>query len=168
MINILDDEHLYQWDSNRKVVLDDIDALATEVHFAQYCASNRALIVPVKTAPNGVKYAEIPNNFLCDGKDVCAWTWEKGRTINGRRFKVISRVKPADYAYTPTEVLNYEHLRQEILDIFQEFEVAVATDYETLKNKPKINSVELVGDKNWKELGLESASVEEIDALFAN
>ena len=167
MITLLDDR-LYQWDSGQKVMLTDVDAMATEVHFAHYCASNLALIVPVKTTAVGGKYAEIPNNLLCEAKTLCVWTWAEDKTITGVRFKVEPRVKPADYVYTPTDVLNFEHLRQELLDMFQEFEVQNASDYELLKNKPKINSVELIGDKNWKELGLESASVEDIDGLFVD
>lgn len=44
--------------------------------------------------------------------------------------------------------------------------VAGATDYNRLKNKPTINSVELVGNKDLTELGAESIQGYEIKNLF--
>lgn len=161
------DDRLYQWDSNQMVKLDGRDAdEATEVHFAQFCGEAKALIVEVKDF-NGMKVADIPNSFLTETKSICAWTWHADETISGERFQVIERARPSDYAYTPTEVLNFEHLRQELLDLFQEFELSAATDYEALKNKPRINNVELVGDRQLSELGMETATDQDIDGMFA-
>lgn len=42
----------------------------------------------------------------------------------------------------------------------------VATDYLPLKNKPKINSVELVGDKSFEDLGSSSLTNMEIDSII--
>lgn len=39
-------------------------------------------------------------------------------------------------------------------------------DYNRLKNKPSINDVELVGDKSFAQLGLESLTNEEIEILL--
>lgn len=39
-------------------------------------------------------------------------------------------------------------------------------DYEELKNKPQIESVELVGNKTFEELGLESIDNEELMSLL--
>ena len=36
--------------------------------------------------------------------------------------------------------------------------VSIATDYNPLKNKPRINGVELVGNKTTEELGIEASS----------
>ena len=41
-----------------------------------------------------------------------------------------------------------------------------STDYEKIKNKPQINNVELIGNKNFKELGMESLSNMEIENLL--
>ena len=43
---------------------------------------------------------------------------------------------------------------------------ARAADYETLRNLPKVNDVELRGNKQIDELGLQEASNIEIDNLF--
>ena len=40
------------------------------------------------------------------------------------------------------------------------------SDYERLINKPKIEGVELIGDKTFDELGLEECSNEDILAMF--
>lgn len=40
------------------------------------------------------------------------------------------------------------------------------TDYEHLINKPKINTVELVGDKSFEQLGLERVTNTEIENMF--
>lgn len=42
----------------------------------------------------------------------------------------------------------------------------VSTDYNDLENKPKVNGVELVGDKNFTDLGTRSLTEEEIYYLF--
>lgn len=41
-----------------------------------------------------------------------------------------------------------------------------ATDYERLINKPKIESIELMGNKNFEDLGLEECSNDDILAMF--
>lgn len=41
-------------------------------------------------------------------------------------------------------------------------------DYNTLTNKPKIESVELVGNKSMSELGVETLSNSEIEAILNN
>jgi hypothetical protein len=43
---------------------------------------------------------------------------------------------------------------------------AKTMDYEALRNLPKINSVELKGNKQFEELGLQEVSNIEIDNLF--
>ena len=166
MIELEDENALYQWDSGRRVVLTGDDAKATQVHFAQYCSVAKALVVEVKDE-DGKKFADIPNVYLTEHKSICVWTWDADQTISGVRFRVKPRARPSDYIYTPTEVLNYESLKQWLLDQFQQFEVQIATDYNTLANKPRINGVELVDDKSFNELGIETATDKEIDDLFA-
>ena len=43
---------------------------------------------------------------------------------------------------------------------------ASEVNYEALDNKPKIESVELVGDKSFEELGMEKIGIEDIEKLF--
>lgn len=156
---------LYQWDQGRVVILTEKDAEANEVHFARYCSDPKALILPVKTNEDGEKYADIPNAFLCYDQTLCVWTWLDDKTISGSKFLVIKRARPIDYVYSPTEVLNYEHLKQWMLNQFKNLELKVQ-DYETLKNKPRIEDVELVGNRKLKELGIDLVSDQDIDDLF--
>lgn len=43
---------------------------------------------------------------------------------------------------------------------------ASEVNYEVLDNKPKIEGVELVGDKSFEELGMEKIGIEDIEKLF--
>lgn len=158
------DDRLYQWDSGHVVILSGDDAQATEVHFAQYCSRAEALVVAVRNQ-GGAMVADVPNAYLTGRADICAWTWADDQTISGTRFKVRERNKPADYVYTPTEVLNYEHLKQWMLDQFQQLQLD-NFDYDKLHNKPRINDVELSGNKELSEIGVETISDEDIDSLF--
>lgn len=161
---VLDDK-LYQWDSGHYVTLTGDDAKATEVHFAQYCAKAEALVVAVREQ-DGAKIADVPNSYLVDDKDICAWSWVDDQTISGSRFGVWPRARPSDYVYQPTDVLNYEHLKQWVMDEFAKFKVENASDYTSLKNKPRINDVELVGNKQLSEIGIEQITDDDIDSLF--
>ena len=59
---------------------------------------------------------------------------------------------------------------EEELDLNLENDVVGAgtSDYEELKNKPKINEVELRGNKDFEDLGLTPMSNLEIEKLFKN
>lgn len=47
-----------------------------------------------------------------------------------------------------------------------EVPVTGSTDYNDLTNKPKINTVELKGDKSFEDLGLQRITNREIEAMF--
>lgn len=158
---------LHQWDLGREVELTGPDAAATEVHFAQFCGGSRALVVEARLVGPGVRRAWIPNVYLQRSLSVCAWTWRDDRTISGSRFPVHSRPRPLDYTYEPTTVIDYEDLRQWVLDLLQDLMVEGTSDYELLAHKPKINHVELVGDRRLDEIGIDVATDLDIDGLFA-
>lgn len=40
------------------------------------------------------------------------------------------------------------------------------TDYERLRNKPQINEVELIGNKTFRQLGLDFATVAEVESIL--
>lgn len=42
-----------------------------------------------------------------------------------------------------------------------------SSDYNKLKNKPRINSVELVGDKSFDDLGMNTISNIELEEIFS-
>lgn len=161
-------DRLMQWDTGREVELTGPDAEAEVVQFAQYCSTAKALVVATRRVAPGVRRAPVPNVYLQGRKSVCAWTWADDRTISGTRFPVHARARPSNYVYTPTEVRDYEDLRQWVLDLLQTLVVEGTTDYELLHNKPRINHVELVGDRRLDEIGIDTATDLDIDGMFAD
>lgn len=156
---------LRQWDKNRKVTLTGRDAQASEVHFAQWCSSSKSLSVPIEIT-NGKYYAEIPNSYLMSDKDICVWTMTPENTMSGKiRLKVISCERPCDYVYCPTKVTNWTQMKQWVMNQFKDFQVEYS-DYNHLKNKPRINEVELVGNRDLEDIGIASVTIEDIDMLF--
>lgn len=166
MIQVVGDK-LYQWDSNRQVLLSGQDEAALAVHFAQVCSKDNALVVEIEETEEGQKVATIPNSLLVEDDNIYVWTWDGEDTISGRILIVTGRNKPSDYIYTPTEVLTIEKLMEWVKEQLESFEDVVANnDYVNLKNKPSIEGVELNGDKNLNEFGINLASNEDIDKLF--
>lgn len=164
MIRLFGDT-LYQWDLNRMVVLDGEDAEASQVHFAHVESPDDALIVEVKDW-GGMKVADIPNCLTVLDRNIHVWTWLDDDTISGVDIYVQGRNRPSDYAYTPTEVLTMESLKEWVRKALEDFKIQTATDYMDLKNKPSIESVELVNDRKLEEFGIEIATHERIDQIF--
>lgn len=160
---------LYQWDSNRQVLLTGDDASASQVHFTDICSGDNALVVEVKDI-NGQKIADIPNSLLMSGHDIKVYSWNDDHTIHGRAFPVTRRKRPSDYVYSPSDVVSMEKLTQRIDDLekkLEELEVAGGpSDYTMLENKPSINEVILDGDKSFEELGINEIESESIDKMF--
>lgn len=52
------------------------------------------------------------------------------------------------------------------IEVEKEVPVIVEGDYEALHNKPKINTVTLVGDKSFEDLGLERITNAELNEMF--
>ncbi len=80
----------------------------------------------------------------------------------------MGRSMKTDYSY-PGEQPSLEDLDKRV-DALEETPPGGTTDYEQLKNKPKINDVELVGNKTDKDLDIkggnpEAISDDEIDAI---
>ena len=51
---------------------------------------------------------------------------------------------------------------------FENVQVVETGDYEKLSNKPRIEEVILIGNKTFKQLGLESMTVQEVQAILYN
>lgn len=49
---------------------------------------------------------------------------------------------------------------------FGDVVIAHTDDYEKLRNKPKIEGVTLIGDKTFRQLGMDAASVQEVEAIL--
>ena len=106
-------KELYQWDVGvvADVRLDNVD----EVHFSnlRYGVSFN---IEVKD-----KTVEIPPEVLQSGADVFCWAFVRGEnggyTKKEQIFNVEKRPRPADYVYEPTEILSWETLKNDILNL---------------------------------------------------
>lgn len=116
-------EHLFQWDTNRRIIVDD-DSI-DEVHFCNK-TDTCSLVVEVKEIAiynNGketakARVAEVPNILLQTDFPIRVYAYLKdGYTKVEHCFKVKARTKPADYAYTETELKNYDTLNNKIDDV---------------------------------------------------
>lgn len=104
---ILDDgrSELWQWDTNRKLKLDDD---CTQVHFSNKLLGRSVDVDVVE------KVAIIPDFLLQSDNDLKVWafsgTAENGYTKIEMTFKVNRRNKPADYVFTPIEQKTIEDI----------------------------------------------------------
>lgn len=111
----LDDGHteLWQWDTGRKIVVDDKSV--SEVHYSKY-SSTKAI---TREVINGK--AEIPNYLLQDTHDVTVYAYsgsiENGYTMAEKTFNVIKKPKPANYVETEEDKAILAKLKEEIGDL---------------------------------------------------
>jgi len=106
-------EHFYQWDLNRRVIVED--SSITQVHFCNK-TDNCSLVVDVYEE-NGVYLADVPNILLQTDWKINVYGYDKEYTKHCNVFKVQNRTKPADYVYTETEVKSWEDLEERISEL---------------------------------------------------
>lgn len=99
-------EHLWQWDSNQRVMVED--NTISQVHFCNRTTPN-SLVVETYIE-DGELFANIPNILLQDNWDICVYAYCDCFTKVEERLKVKARSKPSDYVYTETEIVNYQTL----------------------------------------------------------
>lgn len=101
---------LYQWDTGRKVVIDD--ETIKQVHY-QNRFYGRTIDVDVS---NGT--AIIPDQLLQSFAPLVVFTWagsaEDGYTKIEKTFEVHKRNKPADYVFTPVDQKTLDDLQKQI------------------------------------------------------
>ena len=103
-------EKLYQWDLNRKLIVDD--SSIKEVHFAN-CLCTSAQVC--ETYQEGeLTVVNVPNNLLQEYMEVKVYGYDGEATKHGAVFEVERRTKPSDYVYTETEVKRFEDLEERI------------------------------------------------------
>lgn len=104
---------LYQWDTGRKVVIDDESI--KQVHY-QNRFYGRTIDVDVSGG-----FAIIPDRLLqsCYPLVVFAWAGsaEDGYTKIEKTFEVHKRNKPSDYAFTPVDQKTLDDLQKQIGDL---------------------------------------------------
>lgn len=106
-------EHLWQWDINQRVMVED--TTITEVHFCNKTTPN-SLVVETYIE-DGELFANIPNILLQDNWDICVYAYCDCYTKVEERVKVKARSKPSDYVYTETEVKEWNDLVQRLDEI---------------------------------------------------
>lgn len=111
MFKILDGRsEFYQWDLNRKIVVDD--ASMKEVHFCNRTGS--CSLVRDVYEVNGLYVADVPNILLQDNWDIKVYGFDTSYTKHAITFNVVARTKPESYIYTETEQLKWEQIEERI------------------------------------------------------
>lgn len=111
-------KNFYQWDLDQKVVFTGIQsANCVDVHFCNY-DSKEALVVTPDIDGDRLS-ACVPNILLQHPKPVIIYIYctdenTGSRTTHAVKIVVVPRPRPADYAYTETEVLCYRELDKRI------------------------------------------------------
>ena len=125
MFYILDGRsHFYQWDIDRKVVVED--KTVTQVHFCNR-TDDCSLVVEVYDL-DGLRVADVPNILLQQDWRINVYAYDSKYTKHCEVYDVARRSKPADYVYTETETLNYNTLLERINDIDENI-AEVVNDY---------------------------------------
>lgn len=187
-IKLLDDlgvaDAVYQWDTNRRVMLTEDDRMATRVDFNQYGSRGQSISAFVYENKDGQVVADIPNILLQEDRDIVCFSvkevtcgkedlpvgrdyrrcgnglYSYSETISDERIEVIGRNRPPDYVFRPTET-TWEGMKKWVKK-----ELRKTTDYNALRNKPKINGVVVQGNVKVSVLGGTVASEQDIDKMF--
>lgn len=125
MFYILDGRsHFYQWDIDRKVVVED--KTVNQVHFCNR-TDDCSLVTEVYDL-DGLRVADVPNILLQQDWRINVYAYDSKYTKHCEVYDVARRSKPADYVYTETETLNYNTLLERINDIDENI-AGVVEDY---------------------------------------
>ena len=144
--------YFYQWELNQRLLVEEN---CTLVQFGNGTMSN-ALGVEVREQ-DGVRYAEIPNILLQTAADLHAYAWNEETTsvVGHSVFAVVAMPKPAQYAYTQTEVKRYDTLLKElqektayyIPDVDETGNLSWRKGMESLPDVPQTNIRGPIGEK---------------------
>lgn len=122
-----DISQLYQWDSNVKLIVED-DRI-NQVQFSKRF-SHTAVCVKVE---NGECF--IPNEFLQSYYDIFAYACivdNDGQVCEfSEMFTVFARPKPDNYIYTPTEIITFKRIEDELNKKFESLAKEIEDDMKT-------------------------------------
>lgn len=114
MLKILDGRsEFYQWDLNQKLIVSNPDVI--EVHYCNQ--TDNCSLVCVVYEEDGQRLVDVPNILFHDALPIRAYAYTECCTKGSLVFTVKPRSKPADYAYTETEVRTWEKLDARITDL---------------------------------------------------
>ena len=112
-------QNVYQWDINVKLLLDESNESADEVHFSARF-SRVSLSVEVVRAKDS-SYVTIPNILLQKPNDIIAYSYITNADGSYTKYDiiipVIARPKPSGYIYEETEILTWKTLDDKIDDL---------------------------------------------------
>lgn len=120
-------KHLFQWDLNRRLVVDNAEA--TEVH---YHTSNKEedLRVLIENE-NDIRVAKIPNELLQKSGVFRIYLYDSEHVLETAQFEVKAKCKPEEYIYTETDVIRIEDvIARFIEDYFENNQFIIDANYE--------------------------------------
>lgn len=126
-------DHLYQWDVDVKLLIDDkIVPAVDEVHFrSKYSRNNKP--IPAKVINDGKEsYVIVPNEILQSAYNIMAYAYccASRSTRYEQEIIVVARPKPEDYVYTETEVQSYTKLEKRVKKLEEEGLPEFGEEYE--------------------------------------
>ena len=112
-------QNVYQWDINVKLLLDEGNKSADEVHFSARFSRVSLSVEVVRTEDSS--YVTIPNILLQKPNDIIAYSYitnaDGSYTKYDTIIPVIARPKPSGYIYEETETLTWKTLDDKIDDL---------------------------------------------------
>lgn len=113
-------EHFYQWDLDRKLIIEDPDV--KEVHFTNR-ATDDAYVCETYVE-DGKTLVNVPNILLQTNWRIQAYAYDGKHTKHDKCYEVKGRSKPIDYAYTETEVMNWQTINEKVENTITEVNAA--------------------------------------------
>ena len=112
MIKLYDDRsEFYQWDLNRKVIVDD--PKVNQVHFCN--RTEECSLVTEVYDLDGIRVANVPNILLQSDLPIRIYLYcDERYTKESAIFKVHPRSRPDEYVYDETQVRTWEELEEKI------------------------------------------------------
>ncbi len=98
-------DRVFQWDHDITLTILEPENVP-EVHFRW---GNRAVPCPVEN-----QQVAIPPELMQLPQNIVLWAYTPDHTMDMAKIKLEQRPKPADYAYTPTEIRTWEQLDERI------------------------------------------------------
>jgi hypothetical protein len=124
----------YQWDIDRKLVIDDESI--TQVHFCN--KTDSCSLVCEAYTENGVRLVNVPNILLQTDWRINVYAYDGNYTKHSAVYYVVARTKPANYVYTETEVLNYAALDERIAALEKGGGGGATADLSNYYTKPEV------------------------------
>ena len=126
-------EHLYQWDLDRYIIVED--KTICEVHFCNR-TSDCSLVVEVKDG-----LAPIPNILLQEARPIRAYAYcDDKYTLTEQQFTVKSRTRPDDYVYTETDTITVRDMIDRADKTLEQTSEALANSETALANATAANN----------------------------